>query len=291
MENKMRLFLVILIFASSGIFAQVTRDQDLVTLKNGYQLLGYVVEQYPGKLIKVYRPEENDTSEVALSDISKLTKIWVQPFSAKEIQTEKQDSIPVVPGRFNNKRYVFSIHYNLQWRDVESKERRGLGVSFLRNFNNRYLGGVSAIVFGTQNVRPQYAGFDSNNSSHRFRQFQMMFSNYYRLGKNVQNSRVSALFSLHTGWVFEGSESNYTGNLSPFSVNYEKAQGAWILNAGMQFRINPDNQSGICIEPGYLFLPQNIRQYAGLPGEETSIYLGFRRQVNHLFSLRMSYFF
>ncbi|MEZ5173099.1 MAG: hypothetical protein R2850_06255 [Bacteroidia bacterium] len=267
--------------------AQMHRDQDLVTLKNGYQLLGYVVEQHPGKLIKVYRPEENDTSEVALSDISKLTKIWVQPFSPKKI--EQKDTL--IPGRFNNKRHVFSISYIMQWRDIEGRQRKGLELSWHRNFNNRFLGGFGATVFGKQNPLPQYSGFDSNNSDFTLNQYYLFLSGQIRPGKKVQNKRLSTLFNINLGFVIEQSESHYNSSGDIYSLKYEKPKGGIVLHAGYAFRINPDNQSGIIVEPGYTLLPQNVSQYSGEPDNAGAIYLGSRRQVNHLFNLRISYFF
>lgn len=72
--------LLVLLSATSTMQAQSIRDQDLVTLKNGYQVLGYIVEQRPGKTIKVFRPLENDTVEIAMPDVSKLNKIWSSLF-------------------------------------------------------------------------------------------------------------------------------------------------------------------------------------------------------------------
>jgi hypothetical protein len=287
MRKSLLLMVFILLNAASTLQAQSIRDQDLVTLKNGYQVLGYIMEQRPGKSIKLFRPLENDTVEIALPDVSKLNKIWVQPFS--ELNVTSRDTI--IPGRYNNKKNVFSVGYVIQWRDIERRERRCLSLSWHRSRSNRHLIGLQAQLFGRQNTMPRYAGFDENNSRHEFIQYQFYFSNQFRLGKKVQNRRVSTLLSINAGYAVERSVSFYNQEKTVGSVHYERAKSGFLLHTGFQIRINPDNQSGFILEPGYTYLPQMIYQYSGEKDEIGSFYLGFRNQVNHLFTLKMSYFF
>ena len=279
--------LLVLLSATSTMQAQSIRDQDLVTLKNGYQVLGYIVEQRPGKTIKVFRPLENDTVEIAMPDVSKLNKIWVQPFSALNVTS--RDTI--IPGRYNNKKHVFSVGYVMQWRDIERRERRGISLSWQRNRSNRHLIGLQAQLFGRQNTMPRYYGFDENNSRHEFIQYQFYFSNQFRLGRKVQNRRFSTLLSINAGYAAERSISYYNQEKTVGSVHFERAKSGFVLQTGVQIRINPDNQSGFILEPGYTYLPQMIYQYSGEKDQIGSVYLGFRHQVNHLFTLKMSYFF
>lgn len=281
------LLLLVLMSTTLTMQAQTIRDQDLVSLKNGYQVLGYIVEQRPGKAIKVFRPLENDTVEIAMADVSKLNKIWVQPFSTLNVTSKDT----IIPGRFNNKKHVFSVGYVMQWRDIERRERRGISLSWQRNRSNRHLIGLQAQLFGRQNTMPRYYGFDENNSRHEFIQYQFYFSNQFRLGRKVQNRRFSTLLSINAGYAAERSISYYNQEKTVGSVHFERAKSGFVLQTGVQIRINPDNQSGFILEPGYTYLPQMIYQYSGEKDQIGSVYLGFRHQVNHLFTLKMSYFF
>ena len=287
MRVDLMLLLLVLMSTTSTMQAQTIRDQDLVTLKNGYQVLGFIVEQRPGKAIKVFRPLENDTVEIAMADVSKLNKIWVQPFSTLNVTSKDT----IIPGRFNNKKHVFSVGYVMQWRDIERRERRGISLSWQRNRSNRHLIGLQAQLFGRQNTMPRYDGFDESNSRHEFIQYQFYFSNQFRLGRKVQNRRISTLLSINAGYAVERSVSYYDQEKTVGSVHYERAKSGFVLQTGFQIRINPDNQSGFILEPGYTYLPQMIYQYSGEKDQTGSVYLGFRHQVNHLFTLKMSYFF
>lgn len=92
-------------------------------------------------------------------------------------------------------------------------------------------------------------------------------------------------------YAAERSISYYNQEKTVGSVHFERAKSGFVLQTGVQIRINPDNQSGFILEPGYTYLPQMIYQYSGDKDQTGSVYLGFRHQVNHLFTLKMSYFF
>jgi len=79
--------------------AQLPSELDKVTLNNGEEHIGYIIEQMPGKHIKLYRPEENDTLTVTMEDITKLNKLIsgiskkkkVKDGSGKSEDTPKND--------------------------------------------------------------------------------------------------------------------------------------------------------------------------------------------------------
>jgi hypothetical protein len=281
---------ILLYFALSQCFtlvAQIERDQDLITLKNGYQYLGYVIEQQPGKLIKLYRPQENDTIPVALSDVAKLSKIWTKSFSEKKI--EETDTV-VFTGRFNNKRHVFQIGYQWHWRDIESKERGGLALGWHRSFHNKFLLGAQALFFGRQNPQTRYGNYAPSEQRHQLMHYHFLLSSAYRLGRPYQNSRVSAWFFLNTGYIIDRSNSTYVST-EPLGVGFEEAEDSWTLQTSVAFRINPDAQSGFAIEPGFAFYPQTRSLYTSEPDTPNSIFLGTRREEVSLFTLKVSYFF
>lgn len=270
--------------------SQIQRDQDLVTLKNGYQILGYVIEQEPGKLIRVYRPDENDTVVAQMTEISKLTKIWVQTFSGKTMDdAPSPDTIEF--GRFNNKRNIFSVNYTWLQRDIETRSRRGLGLAYYRSFNNIYWGGFSANIFSRQDPNPNYADLDESTRNHEFSQVQFLFENKVRLSLRPQNKRLTTLLGFNVGYVFDGTESDFKSTENPLDVEFEDYRDGFMLQTALALRVNPDNNSGFMIEPGYTLFPQNVMQYADVMNNEPQVYLGYRRQVNHLFTLKIAYFF
>jgi hypothetical protein len=277
----------ILLNNTSG--AQMQRDQDLITLKNGYQILGYVIEQQPGKLIKVYRPEQNDTVSARMDEINKLSKIWVQTYSELKIETPQQDTLRF--GRYNNKKNVFAATYAFQVRDIERNARKGVGLAYYRNFNNQYWGGVSTYIFSKQDPNPAFSDARANNASHQLIQYQFLFENKLRLSPRLQTRRLTTLLALNAGVVADFSHNTYDQTDNKFDVEHEELCGGFIFQTGLAFRINPDNNSGLMIEPGYTFYPQIVKQYNTNPKAGDGIYLGFYRQVNHLFTLKLSYFF
>lgn len=270
-------------------FGQMQRDQDLVTLKNGYQVLGYVIEQQPGKLIKVYRPEENDTMDVRMEEISKLNKIWVQSFSEMQMGETQEDTIAM--GRFNNKKYVFQVTYVLQIKDIEQNERKGVGLTYFRSFKNNYLAGLSVNYFHRQNPHPVYADSRINEADHSFLQYQFLFENKIRLAMRPQNKRFTTLLALNAGYIADFSRSSFGETPEMTDVEFEKSTGGITFQLGLALRVNPDNQSGLIIEPGYSLYAQNVKQFSAQTNSPESVYLGHYRQVNHLFTLKFGYFF
>jgi hypothetical protein len=289
MKKYIPFVILILSLCAKSNFAQVLRDQDLITLKNGYQYLGFVIEQQPGKMIRIYRPLENDTVNVPLQDIEKLSKILVQNFSEKKV--EPDDSIVI--GRFNNKNHVFQFMLAYQLRDVEKHARRGFGISYLRSFRNVYQCGISATLFSRQNPGLVLADAEGHAQVQDFSllQHQWLLENKIRLTSQPQHRRFTMLFALNAGYVGDMSRLNMEHTAVENDAEYERYRGGFMLQTGLDFKINPDNNSGFIIQPGYCFFPQHVELYSATKGTSDAAYLGFRRQVNHLFSLKFSYFF
>ncbi|MBL7942604.1 MAG: hypothetical protein JNM00_07550 [Flavobacteriales bacterium] len=289
MKNCISLIIIVLLQNLTCLLAQVQRDQDLVTLKNGYQVLGYVIEQQPGKLIKVYRPEVPDTLDVKLEEISKLNKIWVQTFSELEVQPDTTDSI--VFGRFNNKKYIFQVTRLWQIKDIEQEARTGVGLGFAKNFNNRFTSGIACYFLQRQQTDPVYADDHYYAGNFSLMQYQFMLENHLRLsGANAQNGRVSVLLAVGGGYVVDRSYHTFNTTSDVLEVAYEKPTSGWMAQAGVVLRVNPDNQSGFMIEPGISYFPQTVKQYNGDP-DRGGLYLGYRRDNNALLTIKLSYFF
>jgi|GEM_PF-4419929 hypothetical protein len=276
-----------ILLLSSALHSQIQRDQDLVTLKNGYQILGHIIEQQPGKLIKIYRPEMNDTIETKLEDVTKLNKILVQSFSEKKVET--LDSIQF--GRYNNKKHVFMASYVVQVRDIEQHERKGVGLAYFHNFNNQYWGGVSSSIFRRQNPKPSFGDVRSANADFSLSQVQLMFENKLRLSMRQQNKRLTTMLAVNVGYIFDQSRNSFDQTKDPLDAEYEDFSNGFAFQTGIAFRINPDNNSGFLIEPGFTYYAQHVKEYSGHPDGSETVYLGFHRQANSLFTLKLGYFF
>jgi hypothetical protein len=291
----MKYLIIIVAICINGyteIQAQVQRDKDLITLKNGYQLLGYVIEQVPGKHIRIYRDDQQDTLTARYEEIAKLTKIWVEPFSEKVMDediAERADTIRL--GRYNNKMHVFSATYNMQLRDIEKNERRGFGLAYYRNFENKWWSGLSVNFFRKQNPSPTYGDWRQRLTAHSFLQYQFMLENKIRLSFRPQNKRFSTMLAANIGYAMDFSENNYSATDEGLDTEYEELSGALVFQSGLSFRVNPDNQSGFIVEPGITYFSQVVKQYSADKNSPQAVYLGYYRQVNALLTLKLSYFF
>ena len=289
--------LLILLLNVVLIFAQdPQRDQDLITLKNGYQYLGYVVEQQPGKLIKIYRPTQNDTVIVNIENIDKLSKIMVQVFSEKK--RSKSDTTLLI-GRFNNKKNVYQFSYiifqNIGSSNYGSDFIQGFGATYYRNFNNKYYAGLGVNFFinrkNTVYSNPQSASsFITTYSPYineNITQLQVMYENKFNLYFKPQKRRLMPQLGINAGYVFDSSTGKYIQTFNT-NVKYEKHKGNFIGQVTLAIKINPDNNSGFIIEPGYSYYNPIIKQY---DSEQNGVYLGYVRRSPHLFTFRLSYFF
>jgi hypothetical protein len=281
---------VLLIGASTR--AQLQRDQDLITLKNGYQILGYVIEQEPGKLIRIYRPDVPDTVIARYDEISKLTKIWVQTYSEKEVDEtviETEDTLEL--GRYNNKKNVFHATYMIQVHDQEYLERKAFGLGYMKSVENKYWGGVSAYVFRKPN--PEYSLFHDSGGPKKYliSQLYFMFENKFRLSHRPQNRRLTTLISASGGYMVDLTTKTFDATDTELDVEYEKYSDGLVLQGGLCFRVNPDNNSGFMIEPGVTYAPQNVKQYSAPTDEPDAVYLGYYRKPNASFTLKLAYFF
>jgi len=309
MKTK-HIILILALFNFSAVFAQIARDQDLVTLKNGYQVLGYIVEQQPGKLIKIYRPNQNDTMSVNMEDIDKISKIMVQTFSEKK--REKKDTTIRI-GRFNNKKNVFqfsymffmSLNYDVRnelllFNDQNALFLQGGSIAYYRSLKNIYFPGLAVSYCGSKKYQTTrsssydsiYSYTDITNSF-----FQIMFENKFRicLG-NPQNHRVTTLIGLNVGYVFDNSYYHYVSVGGKYkSDSYtEQSNGNFILQATFNLKVNPDNNSGFILEPGYAYYNPVIYQFQNHKESSTyslTTHLGNIKGNYHLFTFRLSYFF
>lgn len=320
-RNKFLLLIFInLMLTCFSMAQQLMKDQDLVTLKNGSQYLGYIVEQKPGVEIKMYRPTQNDTIVIHMEDIDKLTKILVKAYSEKKIK--KNDSI-ISAGRYNNKKNIYQISfYNLfkQYNDVLSDDAynspvslMGGSLAYYRNFNNRYMPGFSVSLNGAPYKDDNSGDYDttysaySNQSQSRKMLLTTMIENRIRFGKVAQNKRLTTLVSLNIGYVFDFTDSyqlsfNQT-SLTRTQYTYE-TKNNFIIQSTFCLKINPDNNSGFILEPGIAYynpittvtfyesrFSKFINDYPIFETTTNAKPLGYTRDFPWMFTFRLSYFF
>ncbi len=290
--------LVSLLFSMITLHAQIQRDQDLVTLKNGTQYLGYIIEQKPGKHIKIFRPTVNDTVMAKMEDIDKLSKILIQSFSEKKI--ESSDTI-IETGRYNNKKNVFQFSFASNYCDhYGDKFIKGISMAYYKNYNNKYYVGIGTTLF--MNQKNDKLIYDETlkqpvSVEKNIQQFQILIENKLRLSRKYQNRRLTTLLGVNAGYAFEKTtaEFPYSPLYKANSVQYEENKGNFIVQTTLAFKVNPDNNSGFIIEPGYAFYSPVVKQYNMRLNDASSSqignYLGYRKEACHLFTFRLSYFF
>ena len=271
------------VFCSINTFSQIKRDQDLITLKNGYQLLGFIVEQQPGTAVKIFRPTQNDTITVKMEEIDKLSKIFVDTFSAQKMS--KKDTSLII-GRFNNKKNVFQLSYLMVngGQYYYGDALKGIGIAYYRSIKNHYLVGLSTSIASFSN----FDDYSYSNYTIRSTCIQLLVENKIRLSRRPQNKRFTALLGVNAGYVFDNSYV-HTGIVSGDETYVQKIEytGNYTLQANISFKVNPDNNSGFIIEPGIAMYQPRLKLY-----NSDGAYLGYKQVANSgLLSLRLSYFF
>lgn len=298
--KKIFFILILIIFNSIGIVAQTNRDQDLITLNNGYQYLGYIIEQVPGNHIKLYRPIKNDTIIIKLGEIEVMNKISVVGINKQKLPI---DSI----GKYNTRKNVNQFSYMAASNFWEYYFLQGLSYTYSRNFKNRYYIGVSTSFLGdfknrvdngvygaTNDTGQTYYSYDDGN--YKFIVSTMIENKFRFMSWRTQQRKISLLAGVNAGYVMDFSRtSGYVrdDNTKAFLYNYEeKYKGNFALGVSLALKINPDNNSGIMIEPGVMFYNPTI--YTSKEYPNTVLYSGYNGSTtadSFMFSTKLSYFF
>ena len=127
--SKKYFFILILSFFAVACKAQQFKER--VYLKDSITFYeGYVIEQSPAKYVKIYRLVEKDTITVPLSDVLKLTKIYVidtvklLPTSTTNLQIRKMKYEKVAFVELLGAAGLYSINYDMR---TEKGRRDGWG--------------------------------------------------------------------------------------------------------------------------------------------------------------------
>jgi len=310
--KTLRNIFIVLMIAFNHLFAQnLMKDQDLVTVKSGAQYLGYIIEQQPGKLVKMYRPTQNDTISIQMEDIDKLTKIMVQTFSEKK--KNKKDSVLML-GRFNNKKNIYQFSFGtVRYAQGEMNQPyryMGGSIAYYRSFKNRYMPGLSVGVYGLSEESEEGNSVSGTYYYDYFKRQShvmcfLMAENRFRLGKRYQNRRLTTMIGLNLGYVFDGRYGlEYTFSNGIYKQNYHETKNNFMLQTAFCFKVNPDNNSGFIIEPSITYYNpitkhdyhENEITIDPVTGDTeskriVSKYLGYTRDFPLMLTFRLSYFF
>jgi len=290
----------LILFNSIGIFSQTSRDQDLITLFSGYQYLGYIIEQEPGKHIKLYRPVKNDTVTIKMEDIEIMNKITVQAIS------DKKSTKDGLIDKYNYKRNSHQFSFMLASNFWEYYFMKGFSYSYYRNFSNKYYVGVSTSFLGDfKSQNTWYATEDTgqtyysyNGGDYKFIVSTMLENKFRLFSWKPQQKRASLLAGVNLGYVMDFSKSygyvkddNTKKTLYTYEEDYK---GAIAFGISLALKVNPDNNSGIIIEPGMMLYTPTVyvrKDYYNAPYDAPKFRGHHNGDNSFIFSTKISYFF
>ncbi|MCU0435248.1 MAG: hypothetical protein MUC87_17465 [Bacteroidia bacterium] len=259
----------------TNLFGQNINDQEIITLKSGYQLIGKVIEMQPGVSITIRQQATNDTICVATADIEKINRIVLtnNPDTLREL---KPDPTPFK--MFNTKKYMLQLSYINMPFALQQIPISGGSIAYLKSFNNKYFIGGSLGLLIQSKPFQEVEYIDEFSSLFLI---PVLIENKYRLSFRDQRRRASLLLGFNCGYTFN---SSYT--------YYESSRGIGMGAVTMQYllgiKLNFDDNSGFLIEPGITYMPLRNSIYSG----DTNTYKGHMELlVPSMLTMRISYFF
>lgn len=284
---------VLMLLGKPHVTAQQNGDQRLITLHNGYQYLGYIVEQRPGKDLKLFRPAVNDTITVKLEDIEKVTRIAVKSIAPRAAKAAGTSDTISRPPKFNNKKHVFQLSFLsgvvLNGITDPLGPSLGLGAGYYYSFKNRWFVGGSY---------QRYVGYSERfYPSNEFKPLVWYTNLNYavvegrmRITAKPQNRRMSTLVGIQAGYLMNDFTVFYNYGVYRESYYLEQVHN-FVAGASMCFRINPDNNSGWSFEPMITsFRPRTTIRYYDSNWQEVSSPANTKVRITNV-SLRCSYYF
>lgn len=315
--NLKYLFLLFVITGIQHLRAQHRSEpMDLVTMTNGYQLLGKIIEQRPGIDLKLYREIEKDTLTLVQDSIEKIAVVDMSRFAEKKVTPK--DTV-LQSGRFNTKKNVYTISWNMSHNEMYSLQGitppdsvrhrayaidpSGLGFGYMRSIRNTFFWGGSIALQVKLYERYSYFG-DKSYYVDSWASFKMMLEAKLRLSRRPQSKRFTALLGLAAGDQFIGygrTWYEYLGTISsgddilPLHTTHllmVTNVHAFTVQSSLTLQVNPDNNSGFVIEPLIAYCRPVVRtyyeNYKGYPGLSATIRSTYRLST---IGLRIGYFF
>ncbi len=283
---------VLLLLGMPHAAAQQNGDQRLITLNNGYQYLGYIVEQRPGKDLKLYRPAVNDTITVKLEDIAKVTRIEVKSTAQRPAKQTVAADTTKREAKYNFKPHVFQVSFlsGVVFQEMTDPmgPSLGFGLGYYYSFKNKwFLGGSFQHSEGySQRFYVNY-GYDNSYSWHTILNAAVA-EGRMRISGKPQNRRMSTLLGVHAGYLHSYADfENYGVYREKYHID---AVNGFVAGTSVCFRINPDRNSGWSIEPMISsFRPRTSVYYFNSNGLVVSNAFVRNRYSN--VAIRCSYYF
>jgi hypothetical protein len=311
------LFLLFVITGIQPLRAQHRSEPiDLVTMTNGYQLLGKIIEQRPGIDLKLYREIEKDTLTLVQDSIEKIAVVDMSRFAEKKV-TPKDTVLQT--GRFNTKKNVYAFSWNMDYNEMFPLRNiampdtvgypdytivpSGLGFGYMRSIRNTFfVGGSMALLVKLQ--KSYFADETFSRYADFWASFKMMLEAKVRLSRRPQSKRFTALLGLAAGdqvieydrtwYEYTAISSNNGVPVMGYTTRPKMYLGGHVftVQSSVTLKINPDNNSGFAIEPLVAFsrpmVSHTYINYEGQPGLTATI--NSRHKLTTL-GLRIGYFF
>ncbi len=212
----------------ASISSAQTMGPDIVELNNGTSHQGTIIEQHPGKHLKLLQQPSNDTLTFNYKDIAVLRTVPQTETNATSEETQL-DEMPL--NRFNQNTYSMYFSYSI---NGGSWYHHGAGAGLLRKFTPKIQAGIGAYV----HAGPGVYYYNSTAFTGEFR---------YALQSSLEG-RLSLLFSCSLGYqVYFDSERVEEG------VPTYISNGVY-FSPSIGYRLNFTKNIGMTIGLGYNYM-------------------------------------
>jgi hypothetical protein len=244
MKTIIGILLFILPLASTA--QQDCGSKKLITLTNGYQVMGTLIETETGDSISIIREVLKDTLRIAQSDIAQINFAYIGCGAKNYLDSLKMIK-PISPG-YNSKPIIMQLSTFLIGSPYLPQ---GGSIAVLKSYRNFYqFGGSFGYATSHKITKPD----SINLSESRTEIAQLLLENKFRLSNRAQHKRGVLMYIFNCGYTFNMS---YKKTIAPDGspVRTEKGMNAVTTQHLLGLRLNTDDNSGFLIEAGITYLP------------------------------------
>lgn len=223
-----QLTLALLFILVSSISSAQTIGPDIVELTNGTSHQGTIIEQHPGKFLKLLQQPSNDTLTFNYGDISVLRKVP----EAEAVSSNEENLVEEIPtSRFNQNTYSMYFSYSINGGNWY---HHGAGAGLLRKFTPKIQAGIGAYV----HAGPGVYYYNSTAFTGEFR---------YLLQSSLEG-RLSLLFSCALGYQYYFDSERVEEGVPTYISN-----GVY-FSPSIGYRLNFTKNIGMTIGLGYNYM-------------------------------------
>jgi hypothetical protein len=238
MNSLSTMLLVFGFFIAKTGFTQ-TEGDDIVTLKNGEELRGYIIEQKPGVYIRLLQSPLNDTLKIEFDQIEMLrTNVNQIKTKSESDSTETKDlKLELSELRFNDRKHYVNFGVSRsggEWNSVN------MHLSALRTVSPNLQLGLGINVLG-------YDG----HINHDLQWVLPITLELRQVLRKMKNNRIANMLNLSAGYSVVIDGEYYAGPTSP--ENFVVFKNGLFLNPSYGFRVNLSRNVGLIFEIGYQF--------------------------------------